>query len=133
MTEPALTVIDLYRTKDWLDCETLDQLARDTSPDVIQQMVIVFTKELRQQAQVTAAAAKDADIQSLLAASHILKGSAQTFGAKRVSDLAAKLNSACRKQDTDNALKLAACLLNEITPSIWAFEEAYGLQDCEGS
>lgn len=127
--EPVIKEIDLRRTRYWFDSDTLDRLARDTSDDMMQQMVEVFVEELRQQAQVTAAAVKDSDIQSLKTVSHIMKNSAQTFGAQRVSNLAVELNSACRKHDTEYALELAERLLNEITPSIWAFEEAYGLHE----
>lgn len=117
----------LATAENWLDLAALKRLAADTSKDLVPRMVDIFIEELHEQAAMIKAAASTSDIPVIERASHIMKSSASTFGVYRVRSGAEQLNVACKADDSAGAMKLVDRLLSDITPSINALQDNYGL------
>jgi PAS domain S-box-containing protein len=79
-----------------LDIKTLEQLARDTSPEMLPRMLAAFRAEAISRVQAISEHLSPPAVEQLQREAHSLKSSAGTFGAFDLQQLAHKLEHACR-------------------------------------
>lgn len=94
-----------------LDRQFLDQVAEDLGPQHLTQALHVFLKDLQQRAQALRQEGDDAD--RLCKAAHAIKGSAASFGFKRLAQMAQDLEDAARAGETARFSELKDRLLCE--------------------
>lgn len=97
-----------------VDRETLDQLGRDTSPELVPKLVQVFIRELEGRAGSIAEAMEAEDLGALGREAHALKSSAATYGALALAHWARALDAACKAGERRAALE-AARRIGELT------------------
>jgi PAS domain S-box-containing protein len=107
-----------------LDTGVFEQLARDTSPEIVPKMLAAFSKEttgridtLKQLADAGAA-----DHEQLQREAHTLKSSAATFGASELHAIARDVETACRAGEPDRARSMLAELIHSGERAIAAVE-----------
>ena len=81
---------------------------------VIRRLAEEYVQDLPEQAQVIRAAGESGDRETLLTASHRMKGTAANFGQPRLSKLAAAVEARLRADHTDSAVQEVAALLEAI-------------------
>ena len=79
-----------------LDINTLEQLADDTSPELLPRMLAAFSEEATNRVQAISTHVSPPALEQLQREAHSLKSSAATFGALALQQLAHKLELACR-------------------------------------
>ena len=94
-----------------LDRHFLHQVAEDLGPQHLAQALNVFLKDLEQRAQALHQEGSDAD--RLRKAAHAIKGSAASFGFKRLAQMAQDLEDAARSGETARFSELKDRLLRE--------------------
>ena len=94
-----------------LDRQFLDQIAEDLGPQHFNQALQVFLKDLQQRAQALRQEGQDAD--RLRKAAHAIKGSAASFGFKRLAKTAEDLEMAARSGEVARFPDLKDMLLHE--------------------
>ena len=94
-----------------LDRAFLDQMAEDLGPPYLAQALDVFLKDLNQRAQALSRMADNAD--QLRKAAHAIKGSAASFGFKRLAKTAEALEVAARLGEANHFAALKDQLLQE--------------------
>lgn len=83
-----------------LDLPILEQLARDTDPSLVPELLAMFLADGRQRVlDIESALAADDDA-SLAAAAHALGGSMATFGLSAVSPVVQQCEASMRSGDT---------------------------------
>ena len=95
----------------FLDRAFLDQMAEDLGPPYLAQALDVFLKDLNQRAQALSRMADNAD--QLRKAAHAIKGSAASFGFKRLAKTAEALEVAARLGEANHFAALKDQLLQE--------------------
>ncbi|MGD8206447.1 MAG: response regulator [Thiohalocapsa sp.] len=101
----------------WLDEEALKTLGEDTDPALVPKMVSVFLEELHARAAAMADGLEDGDTDRLAREAHALKSSAATYGAVRISDHAARIDDACKRQEHTVARDHARQLIAAVKPT----------------
>jgi signal transduction histidine kinase/CheY-like chemotaxis protein/HPt (histidine-containing phosphotransfer) domain-containing protein len=91
----------------WIDEAALEQLAKDTDPELIPELAENFIEHANTRYQEIATAAASENIADLEHHAHALCSSAATFGAMRLRQQAVDIESACQRQDQDKAIALA--------------------------
>jgi CheY-like chemotaxis protein len=94
-----------------LDRHFLHQVAEDLGPQHLAQALNVFLKDLEQRAQALQQEGSEAD--RLRKAAHAIKGSAASFGFKRLAQMAQDLEDAARSGETARFSELKDRLLRE--------------------
>lgn len=84
-----------------LDREILTQMAKDTGPDMMPELIEVFIAQAKTRFEAVLAAAAANEMGELELQSHALKGSAATFGTMRLYQLFAELEQAGANEDAD--------------------------------
>jgi CheY-like chemotaxis protein len=79
-----------------LDINTLEQLARDTSPEMLPRMLAAFLEEAASRVKAISQHLSPPAVEQLQREAHSLKSSAGTFGAFELQQLALELELACR-------------------------------------
>ena len=87
-----------------LDHATLNQMAEDTSAEMLPDLIDTFITHARGRFLKIIAAADKMDLVQLESETHALKGSAVTFGSMRLHQLASDLELACKNKD-ENFIK----------------------------
>ncbi|MEY4375784.1 MAG: Hpt domain, partial [Pseudomonadota bacterium] len=87
-------------------------------------MVNIFCQELERRAALVQQAHVAEDLAVLARESHVLKGSAATFGAHELQRHAARVNDACRSGANAEALEHAALLLAAVPRTLVALRSA---------
>ena len=107
-----------------LDAGVFEQLARDTSPEIVPKMLAAFSKETTGRVQTLRqlADAGAADHEQLQREAHTLKSSAATFGASKLHAIARDVEMACRAGETDRANSMLAELIHSGERTIAAVE-----------
>jgi PAS domain S-box-containing protein len=107
-----------------LDTGVFEQLARDTSPEIVPKMLAAFSQEtagridtLKQLADAGAASHEQ-----LQREAHTLKSSAATFGATELHAIARDVEMACRAGEPDRARSMLAALIDSGERAISAVE-----------
>ena len=100
--------------RDVLDSSVLEQMIEDTGRELAPALIEAFSRELDSRLDNILQAAQTRDIQCLANESHALKSCAASYGAMRLSRLAARLESAGREAATDDAMRLSDELVSAI-------------------
>ena len=93
------------------DLSVLHRLAQDVGEDVIPILLEGFEEDLHRQPEELQGLADSGDLETLTRAVHTIKGSAATFGAKRLSEAAMAVETVGREGDLDGARALLPALL----------------------
>jgi CheY-like chemotaxis protein len=94
-----------------LDRKFLDQMSEDLGPQYLAQALQVFLKDLKQRAEALRQEGEDAE--RLRKAAHAIKGSAASFGFKRLARMAEDLEVAARLGEVARFRELKDTLLQE--------------------
>jgi len=106
-----------------MDNETLDTLAKDTSKELLPEMIEVFLNELKKRQENLIRAFKCQDEILIAGEVHALKSSSGAFGAKKLQLLANKIDSLYKaKQNTED---FHIELLTLIKTTIRVYSEAF--------
>jgi HPt (histidine-containing phosphotransfer) domain-containing protein len=87
-------------------------------------MVRIFGEELERRAGLIHVAMEQGEVEVLGRESHVLKGSAATFGAHELQRHASRLNEACRREDRAEALECSGLLLAAVPRTLEALRAA---------
>lgn len=107
-----------------LETGALRRLAQEVGQDRLPRMVRIFCEELERRAALVQQALDAADLAVLARESHVLKGSAATFGAHELQRHAASLNDACRREAGDEAMAGGRQLLVVVPRTLQALRAA---------
>lgn len=112
-TEPSQEVPASSSVHDMpaLDRKFLDQMSEDLGPQYLTQALHVFLKDLKQRAELLHREGEDAE--RLRKAAHAIKGSAASFGFKRLARMAEDLEVAARLGEVSRFAELKDTLLQE--------------------
>ena len=97
-----------------LDAGVFEQLARDTSPEVVPKMLAAFSQETQGRIDTLKqlADAGGTDQEQLQREAHTLKSSAATFGATELQEIAQDVEMACRAGEPDKAWLMIEALID---------------------
>jgi len=112
-----------------LETTALRRLAHEVGQDRLPRMVRIFSEELERRAGLILAAMEQGEIAVLGRESHVLKGSAATFGAHDLQRHATRLNEACRREARAEALECSGLLLATVPRTLESLRAA--LQEVE--
>jgi PAS domain S-box-containing protein len=96
-----------------LDINTLEQLARDTSPEMLPRMLAAFREETNSRVQAISRHLSPPAVEQLQREAHSLKSSAGTFGAFNLQQLTLELELACRNGQLGEVEKTAHSITAE--------------------
>jgi HPt (histidine-containing phosphotransfer) domain-containing protein len=99
-------------------------LAQEVGQDRLPRMVRIFSEELERRAALILAAMEQGEIAVLGRESHVLKGSAATFGAHDLQRHATRLNEACRREARAEALECSGLLLATVPRTLESLRSA---------
>ena len=108
-----------------LDTGVFEQLARDTSEEIVPRMLAAFCKETRTRIDVLRQLGKTdtTDFERLQREAHTLKSSASTFGATELHRVAHDMEAACRNGEQTRALEMLDALIESGERALVALEE----------
>ena len=107
-----------------LEAGALRRLAQEVGQDRLPRMVRIFGEELERRAGLIHVAMEQGEVEVLGRESHVLKGSAATFGAHELQRHASRLNEACRREDRAEALECSGLLLAAVPRTLEALRAA---------
>lgn len=107
----------------YIDDIALQNLADDTSIELVPRMAQVFITELRDRADRLRSGAEHSDLSRLAAEAHALKSSGATYGAVVIANHARRIDEACKSGDHETAMEHASALLAAVEPSIRAMQQ----------
>ena len=107
-----------------LDTGALRRLAQEVGEERLPRMVRIFCEELERRTALVGEALGREDLSVLARESHVLKGSAATFGAHELQRHAARLNDACRQEARREALESGGLLLAAVPRTLQALRAA---------
>ncbi len=110
-----------------LDETALQNLADDTSPDLMPKMIKIFLDELKKRESVLRNARASQRLDVIANEAHALKASATTFGASQIGPRAIAIDAACKRNDSTTAFALTEELLGFIGPTADALASRYAL------
>jgi HPt (histidine-containing phosphotransfer) domain-containing protein len=103
------------------DVSSVTTLERDVGPEVYQELLGSFVTMLSVQSVELATAGRKRDLQSAQFIAHQIMGTASSFGAVRLHDLAARL-----MQIEESQIELLRFLVREIDTEVASFRGAVG-------
>jgi len=108
-----------------LDTGVFEQLARDTSEEIVPRMLAAFCKETRTRIDVLRQLGETdtTDFERLQREAHTLKSSASTFGATELHRVAHDMEAACRNGEQTRALEMLDALIESGERALVALEE----------
>ena len=112
---------DKEQAPEVLDKAVLEQLFEDTGLDLAPTLLDAFLKELDTRQENIRQAREAANLEQITHESHALKSCAASYGASRLSEVAARLEAAGRGSATDEAMALADDMPAEIETTREAF------------
>ena len=101
-----------------VDFAQLEQLARDTDPEMVPQLLAVFLEDAYHRVELIAGAIAADDYPVITAETHALGSSAATFGLPGIFNLARACEQALRESDHAAGRELAEALVIESTPTL---------------
>jgi len=107
-----------------LETSALRRLAQEVGQARLPRMVRIFSEELERRAVLILAAMEQGEIAVLGRESHVLKGSAATFGAHDLQRHASRLNEACRREARAEALECSSLLLATVPRTLESLRAA---------
>jgi PAS domain S-box-containing protein len=125
MSDDAMTTAETTRSA-ILDTGVFDQLARDTSPEIVPKMLAAFSKEtlgrIEILKQLAGTGSDAADFVQLQREAHTLKSSAATFGAIELHRIARDVEAACRNNEPASARDMLSELIASGERAVAALE-----------
>ena len=108
-----------------LDTRVFEQLARDTSEEIVPRMLAAFCKETHSRIDILRQIGEHepTDFKQLQHEAHTLKSSAATFGATDLNQVAAAVELACLNGDFENARGMLGALIDSGERALLAIEE----------
>lgn len=116
-------------TNDLLDFSILKQLEKETTIELMPQMMTIFIKEMKSRQEKIVNALESQNLEQLEQQSHALKGSAGTFGAKKLHIIAKEVEIACKENQAPLALQRGKALLTLVEESIAALVKHFSLEN----
>ena len=107
-----------------LETGALRRLAQEVGQERLPRMVRIFSEELERRAALILAAMEQGEIAVLGRESHVLKGSAATFGAHDLLRHASRLNEACRREARAEAMECSGLLLATVPRTLESLRAA---------
>ena len=112
-----------------LSLPALEQLARDTDPEIVPELIAVFLDDARQRISRISDAIESADYQVMAAEAHALGSSAATFGLPGIHTIARRCEHSLREGHPSEGAKCAGELIANTTLGLEALGHyAQGLQ-----
>ncbi|MBF0175735.1 MAG: response regulator [Magnetococcales bacterium] len=105
-----------------LDAAVLQQMARDTAPELVPRMVRIFIQEAEKRRERILLDATGGDVQAMRLEIHALKSSAGTFGAKALYHASTEADLAGKSGDMPTLLRWGQALPNLIQRTIRAYQ-----------
>lgn len=109
----------------YMDDKVLNQLAEDTSVELVPEMVAVFLKELTKRLHNIKHAREQKSIEGIASEVHALKSSSGTYGALKLEFIAKKADIACKEEDQQLVFLLSDNLLKLIPETIVVFSKKF--------
>jgi PAS domain S-box-containing protein len=108
-----------------LDTRVFEQLALDTSEEIVPRMLAAFCRETRSRIDILRQIGEHepTDFKQLQHEAHTLKSSAATFGATDLNQIATAAELACRNGDFENARGMLGALIDSGERALLAIEE----------
>ena len=108
-----------------LDTRVFEQLARDTSEEIVPKMLAAFCRETRSRIDILRQIGEHepTDFKQLQHEAHTLKSSAATFGATELQRIASEVEMACRNGDRAHAGEMLDPLIDSGERALLAIEE----------
>ncbi|MBL6935440.1 MAG: PAS domain S-box protein [Alphaproteobacteria bacterium] len=97
---------------DAIDSDALKQLAEDVGDEIMPRLLEKYLEETAGRILRIETALEKKDFESLRTEAHTLKSASWTFGARKLSAQAKKLEAACADGDLESAGKLAATIVD---------------------
>lgn len=94
-----------------IDYGVLKQLEKDTSADIVPNIINVFIKETARRLKIIKEICATGDYLKLQEEVHVMKSSAATYGASALRDIAVQVDIACKEKRNSDALDMALDLL----------------------
>ncbi len=101
----------------------LQQLAHDTSPEIIPELLTLYINDAHQQIEKIQIAIIQSDFKTLEFESHALSGSAVMHGNLRLHALAKKIERLCQKDDYEQILTCGTSLTTVANESFRLIEK----------
>ena len=107
------------------DTRVFEQLARDTSEEIVPKMLAAFCRETRSRIDILRQIGEHepTDFKQLQHEAHTLKSSAATFGATELQRIASEVEMACRNGDRAHAGEMLDPLIDSGERALLAIEE----------
>ncbi|SKA56288.1 response regulator [Enterovibrio nigricans] len=121
-TQPSDTASTLTGDYSLVNEGTLAQLVKDTSSDIVSELVEFYISDARTRSNKITHAANEKDYYALEFEAHTLGSSAAAHGNSGLCDLCRKIEQQCIEQQFDAALKSAELLKNLADASFLALE-----------
>ncbi len=115
------------RGNDLLDFSALRQLEEDSEPFPISEMIEIFIEEAQKHRKIICGALRAKDVETLRKEAHSVKGSAATFGTKRLRQIASEVEVSCIEKNEEQAMQVAGGIPTMIDASLEALATHYGL------
>ncbi len=106
-----------------MDESVLRQLARDTAPEIVPELVELYISDARQRVEIILTALSKGDLKTLGFEAHTLGSSAAAHGNMRLHHLARQVESLCIDGREEQALALAGTLATVAHESFNALED----------
>jgi signal transduction histidine kinase/CheY-like chemotaxis protein/HPt (histidine-containing phosphotransfer) domain-containing protein len=106
--QPAAIVSTELETAPLVDAKELQQLAAETSPEIVQSIISEFLGELEQRLEALSRALAEGEMSEIARVSHAIAGSAATVGALQLRVIAKQIETDCKTGKRDSALSRAA-------------------------
>jgi PAS domain S-box-containing protein len=103
--------------------KALQQLANDTSEELLPEMIAIFIKELQKRLNNIKTALEENDINKIAIEVHTLKSSSGTYGALKLHAFAVEIDSLYKAEKHDQALQISKGILDLIEKTINAYEK----------
>ncbi len=109
----------------YMDDKVLQQLAEDTSAELVPEMVAVFLKELNKRLVNIEQACEQKNVEAVASEVHALKSSSGTYGALKLQSIAKMADTACKENDQPQVFLLSDSLLKLIPETIAVFSKKF--------
>lgn len=97
---------------DCIDCATIQQLAKDTSPEAVPELVELYIKDARARVEQIEKARQEKNLEMLEFELHTLGSSAAAHGNQKLHLLARKIERLCQRGQKHHALDEAAAIIS---------------------
>ena len=109
----------------YMDDKVLQQLAEDTSAELVPEMITVFLKELKKRLVNIEQACEQKNVEGIASEVHALKSSSGTYGALKLQSIAKMADTACKENDQQQVFLLSASLLKLIPETMAVFSKKF--------